>query len=78
MSRTSDSLEKLIRDMKRKREHENILSCLVFLLFIFVLGPAVWVGASYFEARAYNKVTGKNVSTFDAMFIGLRVQEGAK
>lgn len=44
-----------------------------FLLFI-----SIWVGYSYFEARSYNKVTGKNVSTLDAMFLELRVQEGTK
>lgn len=36
-----------------------------------------WVLFSYFEARAYENVTGKKVSTFDAMFLNLRVQEGA-
>ena len=33
----------------------------------------LWVGRSYFEAKAYNHVTGKEVSTFDAMFLELRV-----
>ena len=37
-----------------------------------------WVVKSYFEARAFNRVTGKNVSTWDAMFIELRVQEPSK
>lgn len=37
-----------------------------------------WVVSSKFEADAYFRVTGKNVSTWDAMWIELRVQEGAK
>jgi hypothetical protein len=36
-----------------------------------------WTDA-YFEARAYERVTGKHVSTWDAMFIDLRVQEQAQ
>jgi hypothetical protein len=43
-----------------------------------VLGVIViWVVMSYMEARAFNHVTGKDVSTLDAMFISLRVQEEA-
>lgn len=30
------------------------------------------------EARAFNRVTGGNVSTWDAMFVSLRVQENIK
>lgn len=37
----------------------------------------VWVIASHFEARSFERVTGKSVSTWDAMFIELRVQEPA-
>ena len=39
---------------------------------------AIWVGPSYLEARAYNSATGKNVSVWTAMFVDLRVQDGAK
>lgn len=46
----------------------------VFLILFLV----VWVVGSCFEASAYNNVTGKNISTWDAMWIELRVQEGAK
>lgn len=34
---------------------------------------AVWVGKSYFEAKAYNRVTGANVSVWDAMWVRLMV-----
>lgn len=32
-----------------------------------------WILLSHFEARAFNRVTGAEVSTWDAMFIELRV-----
>lgn len=42
------------------------------------LSLGAWVLSSKFEADAYFRVTGKSVSTWDAMWIELRVQEGAK
>ena len=38
---------------------------------------AFWAIASSFEAAAFNRVTGKNVSTWDAMWVELRVQDSA-
>lgn len=38
---------------------------------------SVWVVKSHFEAKSFNAVTGKNVSTWQAMWIQLRVQEGS-
>jgi hypothetical protein len=49
------------------------LFALVLLAYL-----AFWVVSSKFEADAYFRVTGKSVSTWDAMWIELRVQEGAK
>ena len=42
------------------------------LLLLSVVAHSV---VSYFEARAYTNVTGRHVSTWDAMFLDLRVQE---
>ena len=36
----------------------------------------VWVFQSHMEAKAYNRVTGSDVTTWEAMWIQLRVQEG--
>lgn len=36
------------------------------------------IGSAYFEAKAYNRITGANVSTWDAMFLELRVQDYSK
>ena len=58
-----------------KRETVHLIAATAGILFILL---CIWVGGSYMEARAFNHVTGKNVSTLDAMFIRLRVQEGSK
>lgn len=46
------------------------------LVFVLLLGA--WIGKSALEARAYERITGKHVSTWDAMFVELRVQEPAR
>lgn len=33
-----------------------------------------WYGWSYLEAQSYNRLTGSQVTTWDAMFVDLRVQ----
>lgn len=40
-------------------------------ILAFTFGVA-WI-ASYFEARTFNKLTGSNVTTVDALFVKLRV-----
>jgi hypothetical protein len=42
------------------------------------VAAAVWVVASHFEARAFNRATGADVSTWDAMFVELRVNSSPK
>lgn len=53
---------------------KEYIDLIVMAIVILLIMIGVWVGASYFEARAYNKITHSNVSTFDAMFVELRVQ----
>lgn len=43
-----------------------------------LVAMGVWIFSSAMEAQAYNSVTGANVSTWDAMWIELRVQDGFK
>jgi hypothetical protein len=50
----------------------------ILLVATFATGVFVWVVNSTFEASAFNDITGSNVSTWDAMFIELRVQEPVK
>ena len=45
----------------------------VVIVGMIILSVGVWVLHSHLEAKAYNNVTGKEVSTFDAMFLELRV-----
>jgi hypothetical protein len=48
------------------------LAVLMVLLCVASV-PAIWVGGSFFEARAYERVTGVTVTTWDAMWLSLRV-----
>jgi hypothetical protein len=50
----------------------------VLVAVIFALAIGFKLIGSYFEASAYNRATGSNVSTWDAMWIELRVQAGPK
>ena len=56
---------------------ESTRMILVVAVFLF-MALSIWVGKSFFEAMAFNAATGKNVSTWDAMFIELRIQEQSK
>ena len=50
-----------------------VLSCLaVFALLLF------WTVGSCIEANSYKRVTGKDVSTWDAMWLSLRIQDEAQ
>lgn len=39
---------------------------------------SLWILASKMEATAFNRATGKNITTWQAMWVALRVQEQAK
>lgn len=58
-----------------RRELLAYVAVLVAVL-AFVVVP--WVVSSFFEARAFNEITGKSVTTWQAMFVDLRVQETVK
>lgn len=61
-----------------KESLDTIKVTAVITFVVVVLCMASWVFGSAMEARAYNNVTGKHVSTWDAMWIELRVQESPK
>ena len=51
----------------------------ILIILIFVLGgPICWVTSSYFESQSYNRLTGAHTTTWDAMFLQLRVMEPVK
>ena len=47
-------------------------------LTILVLVAALYVIKSAHEAKTFNRLTGSNVTTWDALWVELRVQEGIK
>lgn len=59
-------------------EKGELMFGLLALVLCLSIALALWIGKSSLEARAYNRATGSDVSTFDAMFIELRVQSEAK
>jgi len=50
-----------------------LFAVVVTFVLVLVFGVGPWVVESYFEASAYEKLTGKEVSTWDAMWVQLRV-----
>lgn len=60
---------------------DNLCDAAVYVVGVLIILSVTFAGfytQAFFEARAYNRITGKNVSTWDAMFVRLTVQEGAK
>lgn len=53
---------------------ETKYGVLIVMAMILIL-VGCWVGASHFEAQSYNKLTGNDVTTWDAMWVQLRVQD---
>lgn len=62
--------------MKNEKWIDALAGFVVFVVIVAIL--AAWPIGSYFEAQAYYRVTGKRVSTWDAMWLDLRVQEQTK
>jgi len=56
-------------------ERLGIIALYVIALLLVIGG---WIGYSAFEANAYRRVTGKQVSVVDAMFLQLRIQESTQ
>lgn len=75
MMGTWEDLERICN--KRAEKQSNILTVLLLVVGV-VVALGVWVGGSYLEARAFNRVTGSHVSTWDAMWCELRVQDAAQ
>ena len=50
--------------------------CIAAALFAAVI--MLWIIASYFEAAAFNRLTGSSATVWDAMWTELRVQGAPK
>lgn len=60
------------------KEEQDVAFAIFWGVVFVLLLVGGWVLKSSLEAEAYNHVTGKNVSTWDAMFLDLRVQSEPK
>lgn len=49
----------------------------VLLIAIIFISVGGWVTKSHFEAKTYSRLTGRQVTTWDAMWVQLRVIEPA-
>lgn len=61
------------RDLAARQRHEAMgsLGCVLLTVCAAIV---LWPMMSYFEAVAYEEETGREVSTWSAMFLDLRVQ----
>lgn len=66
-----------MRDFMDYSDHREYKFGLLLIASLAILGLGSWVVQSYFEAAAYRRVTGKEVTTLDAMFLELRIEEPA-
>ena len=57
--------------------HSDEVKAALGALAAVVVVVLLWVGYSMLEARAWQRVTGRQVSTWEAMFLELRVEDGA-
>lgn len=48
---------------------------LLYLAVFPLLATLFWLVPSYYEARTYRRLTGAEVTMWDAMWVELRVQE---
>lgn len=46
------------------------------IAIVIVVCIALMVVSSHFESKTYNKLTGANTTTWDAIWVELRVQDG--
>lgn len=64
--------------MKNKKGQSEIGFQILMLILMLILAMGVWIFRSYNEAKVYTELTGKKVTTGQAMFVELRVIEPAK
>lgn len=64
----------------REMKEESVFWCWIAVMITIALSlsPAIWVFRSSMEAKTYNEITEKHVTTWQAMWVEFRVQEGAK
>jgi hypothetical protein len=56
--------------------HEDrslIVAMVAYVLAVLGIFGLFWASASYFESRSYNRLAGASTTTWDAMWLELRV-----
>ena len=56
-------------------EKKQMIAVACFILAAVLLAGVLWVAFSSCEASVFNRITGRNVTTWDAMFLELRVDD---
>lgn len=67
-----------ISDHANNDEMESFKWRLKIIAILGIIGICIWVFMSSMEANSYNAITGKQVTTWQAIWVQLRVQEPAK
>lgn len=62
------NIRKLIGD-----DRSDDIKAVIVIACLVLIPVGLYVFMSYQEARSYNKLTGGHVTTWDAMFVDLRV-----
>ena len=58
-----------------KNDIVELIIFVVIMVGVLAASSADWVVTSHYEAKTYSRLTGKEVTTWDAMWLELRVQE---
>jgi hypothetical protein len=59
-------------------QKKEAMKCVVLGGLLLAMPIVFWLIPSYFEARTYSRLTGASVSTWDALWVEFRVQEGVR
>jgi hypothetical protein len=58
------------------KQENGLAGCGFVIIIIAVISLFIFSASQ--ESKTYNKLTGKNTTTWDAMWVELRVEDGVK
>jgi len=62
------------KETKEVITYLSLIIMTMIVLIVIIVFPIFW-GKSYMEAKTFNKLTGSDATTWDAMWVQLRVME---
>jgi len=62
-------------DVEKHNKRDSLYLTVAVTVVVIGIAIGFWIFSSSQEAAAYNRLTGSNVSTWDAMWVRLRVQD---